>query len=303
MKIDRILKDSFKCPLNPIMSMHLSPRGILEVKNLFEEGLVSEDTFRKLIMWCDLCGLCDMSFEYVKDTVLSLYEREDPHLEIEVLHEGIKHIIIPYELYATEVFKSVIEGMVDKFSELGFDYGLVVYKNFPSIYFKDVFLGRKYSLVKPLLEKGLNDLIVLDKYSYQILKTPKLAISSISWIVSDIITMVDVYPIKMSPLTIHLLNTRYKFYRAELIRMFKVIRLIPYIKIQVSRRRYGFALAGLDSDLLGFITKYLDIRIPNSTYILSTVDPLVYTVFGGGLYKRFAISFLPFLILNIFRKY
>ena len=303
MKIDRLLEDSFKCPLNPIMSMHLSPRGILEVKKLFERGLVSEDIFRKFIIWCDLCGFCDMSFEYVKDIVLSLYKIDESHVEIEVLQEGIKHIVIPYELYATEIFNSVIEGMVDKFSELGFDYGLVVYKNFPYIYFKDVFLGRKYSLVRSLLEEGLNDLIVLDKYSYKILKTPKLSISSISWIVSDIITMVDVYPIKMSPLTIHLLNTRYKFYRAELIRMFKVIRLIPYIKIQVSRRRYGFALAGLDYDLLKFITKYLDIRIPNSTYILSTVDPFVYTVFRGGLYKRVAISFLPFLILNIFRKY
>ncbi len=303
---ESLVRYSVDCPLYRFKSGILSPRGIYTYKTLFEEGVISRDLYRKSVEWCDLCGLCKSLYEFMKGCWREVLEY-DGVFDIEVVEEGVKHILLPKVLYGIDGLSNMVDNLVDRLKNLGFEVGISIYNGFPEMYLYasiNGFRELRRAFWKKLLSKGIDDIIVLDRYTYEMVgRTVRLVVDTPSKLVNDILTRRDVYPLKTGVLKINLLNSVYRFYRRELISLSRYITLIPQFHVTLSSDRYGFGFAPLYEGYTQLFKAYLDVHLPYTAYIISTVDPVTYIVLRRTICKRYAVSYLPLLVLNILRMY
>lgn len=301
-----LIKYSIECPLYRFKSGLLSPLGINLYRALFKEGSISTKIYGKSLEWCDLCGFCSKVYPYVKKCWGEvLGNKED--LSIDVIEDGVKYILIPEVLYKNVGLSLVLKNLMDRFNYFGFEIGLSVYSAFPYIFIEGSLYGfRDVRRVfrEALLSKGIDDIIFIDRYTNKLVgRSTKLSVETPSRLINNILTRSDVYPFKTGLLKVNLLNSVYKFYRGELLSISKYIGIIPQLYVKLSSERYGLGFSPLFRDYIELLTSYFNIHIPSTTYIVSTVDPLLYSLLREALYKRYAISYLPLLVLSILRKY
>jgi len=301
-----LIKHSIKCPLYKFKSGLLSPLGINLYRDLYEQGNISVEAYNKLLGWCDLCKLCSEAYQYVKKCWEDAFS-DSVDLSLDVIEEGVKYFLVPEVLYNNVGISIVLKNLINRLNYFGFEVGLSIYTGFPykfieaSLYgFRDIrriFKGM-------LLSEGIDDIIVIDRYTNELVGRPtKLYVQSPSKLINDILTLSNIYPVKSGLLTIHLINSVYKFYRKELLFLNRYIGLIPQIYVKLSSERYGLGFSPLFRDYTDILISYFKTHLPSTTYIVSTVDPLIYSLLREALYKRYAISYLPLLILSILRKY
>jgi len=303
---EALVRYSVKCPLYKYMSGILSPRGINMYISLFEGGVISKEELRMSIEWCDLCGLCSPLYDYVKGSWKELL-KADQQFRVDVVREGVKQIVLPRKLYEAMGISNIIENLIDRLYNFGFEVGLSLFDGLPDIYVKALIYGfRDVRRVfrKELLSKGIDDLIILDRYTYHLVGgSIKLITTTPSKLVSDILTRSEVYPLKTGVLKVNLLNSTYKFYRRELLALSRYVRIIPQLHIVLSSDRYGFGFAPLYDGYDGLFKSYLDVHLPYTAYIISTIDPFVYVVLRKAVHREYAVSYFPLLVLNILRMY
>lgn len=301
-----LIRYSAACPLYKFKSGFLSPRGIYTYKRLFDDGVISKDIYRRAIEWCDLCGLCVPLYESVRSCWGEVL-RSNQRPEVEVIEEGIKQIILPRELYDEDSVLKAIRNFIERLSSFGFEVGISVYNGFPDVYIDACINGfnkARKAFREALVSKGIDDILVIDRYTYELVgMSVKILTTTPSKILSDILTRRNIYPFKTGVLKVNLLNSIYKFYRRELLTLTKYIRIIPQLHIVISSDRYGFGFAPLYEGYSEYFKAYLDVHIPFTAYVISTVDPIIYLVLRRAMRRRYAVSYLPLLILNILRMY
>ena len=303
---EALVRYSVACPLYRFKSGILSPRGIYTYKELFDGGVISKDAYRQAVEWCDLCGLCSPLYEFVRGCWEEVFEY-DHTPAVEVVEEGVKQILLPRKLYEDDGISKAVGNLIERLGSFEFEVGVTIYDGFPDIYINSSIKGfreiRK-AFRKDLLSKGVDDILVLDRYTFELVgMSVKFVTTTPSKLVSDILTRRDVYPLKTGVLKVNLLNSNYKFYRRELLTLSRYIRIIPQLHVVLSSDRYGFGFAPLYEEYNEYFKAYLDVHLPYTAYIISTVDPMVYMVLRRVISRRYAVSYLPLLVLNILRMY
>ena len=298
--MEKVLNDSMLCPIYPLYSELLSPRGIIEAYKLMSEGSIFSDEHRRWIVWCDLCGMCSDTYEIVKEIRLGVINTERPNIDVKIEKDGLAHIVTTHILYRSSEFGYLIDFIVDRLGELGLDIGVVTLDPGDLILLS---MDKSQDPKSLLDELSINRAIVLDKYSYKWLKRAAgIKILRLSQVLNSVVTRSDIYPIKIPNIKANLLNSAYKFYRIEYRNYLKILSTLPSIDVSISKERFGSAFIYIDHEFSKDLAKYIMFKIPPSAYIVSTVDPYLYLVIRRHLRKRYAISFTPALLAGMFRR-
>ncbi|GEM_PF-5786799 len=298
--LDVILIESLKCPLYPLASELLSPRGIFEAFKLYKEGRLEDNEYLEHIGWCDLCGLCDGVFKSVEKIWIDSFGIGEEDIEIEVVRDGMYHLILPKSLYRLNDFGYLIDFIVDRSRDLGLDVGIATL-NVDS--FTSLVSSIREDLDEIFRDIGINKVILLDKYTYQKLRGRRgIRIWSLSQLVDSLYSRADIYPVNIPKIHLNILNSIYRFYRHEYKTYLRIISTIPSLEASISKERFGSAFTSFYDRYSSVLAKYIDFKIPPSAYIISTVDPYLYLIVRRYLRKKYVISFTPTLLIGLIRR-
>jgi len=285
------------------MSETLSPRGILDAYQFLKMKRINRDTFEKLVGWCDLCGKCDELFPNVYKIIMEQYPQNIEEQNINVIKDGMYHIVIPELLISNEYMMGIFQDLLNSLSELGLDIGLVSYGKLTYLISSLLRNNNLMNLYEKLASEGINKIIIGDIYTFRLLLPAKnLRLWSLSSIVGYIYNRSDIYPIKLPSIKISLINSSYRFYQSEYGKYSRIINILPSVNFSISRAKVGVAYAFMFPEYSEKIAKYIDLILPHSSYIISTVDPFLYIIYHKYLSSKYAISYLPFFLIKLLRK-
>ena len=262
--------DVVRCPLSKVSSEILSPRQAIE--GYGDLG------------WCDLCGKCGELFRYVEDKWVFNHD-----IRVTILGEADSYLVIPSLYRNIRCIWSKISRVLDHLSE----YSI-------SIAFLDGFQSLASSrgvelATEKLLEMGIRRVVALDRYVYKLRES--LSVLPFSKLILKYLERGDVF---LSPpdIPIFILKSIYSFYKSEESTYIKIFDRYVFDEISYSNFLVGFAFTPLHSEYMGFICKYLELRIPQKTVSVATVDPMVYISLDNCLKGRYVPVFIPSVVLD-----